>query len=537
MTVYKVLLVDDEILIREAISENVPWEKHGFQLAHVCENGKTAIEYLEENEVNVVITDICMPYVDGMGLSKYIFENHPETMIIIFSGYSDFEYAKQAIQYNVAEYILKPITARELSEVLDKLKEKLDIEQSKEKKINKLTEIYHNYTKNEALIISRVLSSLVRGTQHVEKSIKELEEFDICIAEGDYRVAALDIDIFSEMYNADDELKKESALMSFVVENISSELMEKNRAGIAYRDSDNRVCLLFCKDNCLDKDIECRKICEDIKNNIYEAMKLSVSIGIGDVVQSLENLYKSYDSATHILKYRYTKGCGQIFDSKEDMSIGNPAELETYFHSIISAIRRNEKEVLLEHLDNVEHWMNSSYMSRNMAVAYLHQIMRMIKETVLETCDTFELTDNDISEVTSAGNISEAMKVIRSYAMKGLDSVLNVAQSSSEKQAVLALDYLEKNYSDPNLNLNQICEFLNISTSRFSSIFKEATGKTFVEALTNIRMERAKVLLRQTSLKNYEIAEKVGFSDPHYFSILFKKMTGKTPKEYAKDKQ
>ena len=536
MTVYKVLLVDDEILIREAISENIPWEKHGFELVHVCDNGKTAIEYLEENEVNLVITDICMPYVDGMELSKYVYENHPETMIIIFSGYSDFEYAKQAIQYKVAEYILKPVTAKELSAVLDKIKEKLDIEQSKEKKINKLTEIYHNYTKNEALIISRLLSSLVRGTQHVEKCIKELEDFDICIHEGTYRVAAVDIDIFSEMYNANDELKKESALMSFVVENISCEIMERYKAGMAYRDSDNRVCLLFCADNIGDIDRGCRGICEEIKENIHDAMKLSISIGIGEVVHSLEELYKSYNSATSILRYRYTKGCGEIFDSKEVMGIGDQMELENYFHAIVSALRSDDKEMLQKQLDNVEQWMSSSYMSRNMAVAYLHQIMRMIKETVLETCDKFELTDNDISEVTSAGNLQEAMKVIKSYAMKGMDSIVNVAQSTGERQAVLALDYLERNYSDPNLNLNQICEFLNISTSRFSSIFKEATGKTFVEALTNIRMERAKVLLRQTSLKNYEIAEKVGFSDPHYFSISFKKMTGKTPKEYAKEK-
>ena len=529
---YKVLLVDDEILIREAISENVPWEKHGFELAHVCDNGKTAIEYLKENTVDLVITDICMPYVDGMGLSKYIYENHPETMIIIFSGYSDFEYAKQAIQYKVAEYVLKPVTARELTEVLDKIKEKLDVEQSKEKKINKLTEIYHNYTKNEAIIISRVLSDLVRGSQHVEKSIEELKEFDICIQEGKYRVAAIDIDIFCDMYNADNELKKESALMSFVVENISGEIMGEYKAGISYNDTDNRVCLLFCED---DNDTSI-SICEEIKESVYDAMKLSISIGIGKRVSSLEDLYKSYKSATEVLRFRYTKGCGQIFDAENDFSLQNQKELEDYFHAVIAALRTSNKDMLEEALRNIESWFSKRYLSRNMAVAYLHQVMRMIKEAVLETCDTFELTDNDITSVTTAVNLSKAMGFIREYANKGFDATVNVAQTSGERQAVLALDYLEKNYSDPNLNLNQICEFLNISTSRFSSIFKEATGKTFVEALTNIRMERAKTLLRQTSLKNYEIAEKVGFSDPHYFSISFKKMTGKTPKEYAKEK-
>lgn len=99
----------------------------------------------------------------------------------------------------------------------------------------------------------------------------------------------------------------------------------------------------------------------------------------------------------------------------------------------------------------------------------------------------------------------------------------------------MALDYIREHYGDSELGLNQICEYLNISTSRFSSIFKESTGMTFLEALSNIRMEKARQLLCQTTLKNYEIAEKVGFSDPHYFSIAFKKATGMTPKEYARE--
>ena len=109
--------------------------------------------------------------------------------------------------------------------------------------------------------------------------------------------------------------------------------------------------------------------------------------------------------------------------------------------------------------------------------------------------------------------------------------------SSGHRQAALAMDYIKTRYMQPDLNLNQICSYLNISTSYFSTIFKEMTAETFVESLTRIRMEKAKELLENTTLKNYEIAEKVGFSDPHYFGISFKKMTGKTPTEYAREKR
>lgn len=312
-TVYKVLLVDDEILVREAIGAKIEWGQLGFELVGDCENGKDAIEFLKETPVDVVLTDICMPYIDGMGLSKYIHENLPQTTTIIFSGYSDFEYAKQAIQYKVAEYILKPVTAKELSEVLNRIREKLDGERQQEQKLDELTKVYQSYTKNEALIISRALSRLVRGTQDVETSLRELEEFGITIKGGSYRVAAVDIDVYSDLYETDDDLKKESALMSFVVENISNEIVNNHNAGLAYRDSDNRVCILFRTNKPKEYAGQVNAICREIKSTVYDAMKLSVSMGIGSYVTSLEELYKSYDSATAILKFRYTKGTGVIF--------------------------------------------------------------------------------------------------------------------------------------------------------------------------------------------------------------------------------
>jgi two-component system response regulator YesN len=533
--VYKVLLVDDEILVREAISAKIQWQQLGFELAGDCENGKDAIEFLEETPVDVVLTDICMPYVDGMALSKYIYENMPQTTTIIFSGYGDFDYAKQAIQYKVAEYILKPVTAKELSEVLSRIKGKLDGERRQEEKLDELTKVYHNYTKNEALIVSRILSRLVMGTQAVETSLQELEEFGVSVVGLVYRVVTIDIDVYSGLYEIDDELKKESALMSFVVENISSEIVDNHKAGLAYRDSDNRVCILFFTNKPKEFATEVSSICREIKDTVYQAMKLSVSMGIGISVNKLENLSKSYDSAAKILKYRYTKGSGVIFDCEKLRPVENPMELERNLKDIASAVRGRDKELLEDILNHIEERIKAGYVTRNRTVAYLQQVLRILHEIVYETNENFKLQDSDVSGITEARSLTEAMKLIRNYAKAGMEAVSEAGYSSGELQAIMAMDYIKENYNNPDLSLNQICSYLSISTSRFSSIFKEATGKTFMEVLTNVRMERAKQLLRQTSLKNYEIAERVGFSDPHYFSIAFKKMTGKTPKEYARE--
>ena len=127
--------------------------------------------------------------------------------------------------------------------------------------------------------------------------------------------------------------------------------------------------------------------------------------------------------------------------------------------------------------------------------------------------------------------------MVKNYVHEVFDRCASLNSSAGQKQAALALEYIRSHYAETELGLNDICSYLNISTSYFSTIFKEATGGTFLEFLSRIRMERAKELLEKTTLKNYEIAEMVGFSDPHYFGISFKKMTGKTPTEYAREKR
>lgn len=533
---YKVLLVDDEILVRDAIGKKIEWNKLGFELAGDCENGRDAIEFVKNNQVDLVLTDICMPHMDGMELSRWLYENYPQIKIIIFSGYSDFEYAKQAIQYKVSEYILKPVTAKELTEVLNRLKTKMDDLRKEERRMDELKKVYHNYTKNEALIIAKTLSRLVTGTQEVERSLYELREMGIEIKGTAFRAVAADIDVYSEWCESGSNgLKKESALMSFVVENISNEIVEEYEAGLVYRDSDNRVCMLLWTDAPQRFKEIVPNMCREIQEQISAAMSLSVSIGIGCYVDSLEDLPKSYESAVDVLKYRYSRGNGVLIDCEEEIKEGNVLELEPKLREIASALRGGDESGLMETLYSIENWFRERYVSRNKASSYLHQVLHAIHKNVLEAEEGFELEETLLSRVSEAQGIQSAMKLTREYAQKGIRAVNASRQTSAERQAGLAMDYMQKHYGDCELGLNQICEYLNISTSRFSSIFKEATGKTFIEVLTGIRMEKAKQLLRQTSLKNYEIAEKVGFSDPHYFSIAFKKTTGMTPKEYARE--
>lgn len=534
---YRVLLVDDEILVREAISENINWNGLGFQLVKVCENGKEAIEYLAEEEVELVLTDIYMPFVDGMKLSKYVYENHPRTKIIIFSGYGEFEYAKQAIKYKVSEYLLKPVTARELSDVLSNTYQKLENERQEEQQFKKMSSGYKKYTRNEAVIKSRTMSNFVKGTKDIKESMAELKDMNIHVAGDSYKVAILDIDIYSDLYDITESEKKESSLMAFAVENISNEIVTNHNCGFSFLDDDNRVCILFYTKRCGEFRAQVMKVCESIQVKIFDFMKLQVSVCIGQETTNLEELHVSYESASNLLSCRYTVGGNMLLDSddiKKDQWEA-AVDIEYCTKTLSDAIKVKDRSRVEEALGLIHQEISARYISRSKAVAYLHQVLRVICETANNMSIDMKLEDTVITKVSKAGSLQKAMGAVKEYAQFAMKQMEEVSQSSGDYQASLAVEYLRENFANADLNLNNICTYLGISTSHFSNIFKESTGATFTEVLTNIRIEKAKHLLKETSLKNYEIAEKVGFSDPHYFSITFKKITGMTPKEFVRE--
>ena len=158
---YKVLLVDDEALIREAISENIQWEEMGFAFMGACENGKQAMEVIEKEQPDLLLTDINMPFVDGMELTKFVYENYPDTKVVIISGFDEFEYAKNAVKYQVLEYILKPITPMEFSETLQRVKKILDERRESQRDMKKIRSAY---VSNLPTLQGRYLHHLLNGT-------------------------------------------------------------------------------------------------------------------------------------------------------------------------------------------------------------------------------------------------------------------------------------------------------------------------------------------------------------------------------------
>lgn len=537
---YRILLVDDEILVRDAIKENIDWEGLGCELTGICENGQQAAEFVKQHPVDIVLTDILMPYMDGMELSHFLHDNYPDVVIVIFSGFGEFEYAKKAIQYNVSEYLLKPVTAMELTEVINKMKDKVDQRRKEKAKMERLTRASESYRKNAQIIRFKAIEAVVNCTVDVKTGMEQLAAMGIELTEGSCRVAIFDIDIYSDIYQVDTVKRQESALMAFVLYNISDEIVKRENAGIAYQEGGNHVCILFQEKWGRDLNEKTKEICREIQQKMQEVMGISVSVGIGKWVRSPEQLLISHDTAEKAIQYRYLLGEGLLLDTEEKAPDQN-ISLEEFLNDLSDAIKAGSQEDAEKALRDIEAAVKRAMVEKSRACMYLQQVIRTIdricEDVSADMKKILKGRDMLLQQVTEQKSFGRACEVVREYVMKMFKMLTDMNSSSGQRQARMAVEYIQKNYMNPDLSLNDICSYLNISTSYFSTIFKEMTGETFTEVLIRTRMEKAKELLENTTMKNYEIAEKVGFSDPHYFGISFKKMTGITPTEYAREKR
>lgn len=537
---YRILLVDDEILVRDAIRENIDWKEMDCELVGDCENGQQAAAFVQEHEVDIVLTDICMPYMDGMELSHFLHDNYPDIVIVIFSGFGEFEYAKKAIQYNVSEYMLKPVTAMELRKVIESMKEQVDAKRREKAKLENLTKTSQDYRKNAIVIRSKAVESLVHLTRDVEQSLRELADMGIVLDSPNYRVAVFDMDLYADMEYIDMEKRQESALMAFVLFNVSDEIVTRENAGIAYQEGNSRVCILFTGNRTGEFARKIRDICKEIQSKVKEVIGIETSIGIGSWVRDPRELCMSYALAQKGILCRYLLGGNLLMDMEEEKT-DKELFIQEEIREFAEAVRSGKKEEMDDSLNKMEEKIKGALVDKSRACIYLQQIIRaagnVCESITSDTENIMRQREELLQKVTEQKSFQQAMALVRKYADYIYEQLCCMNSSSGKRQASMAMEYIRRNYMDADLSLNSICSYLNISTSHFSTIFKEVTGETFIEVLTRVRMEKARELLENTTLKNYEIAEKVGFSDPHYFGISFKKMTGKTPTEYAREKR
>lgn len=527
MSNYKVLLVDDEPEVISIMQKKLDWEGLGFTVSGYAGNGVQALEMIEKDQPDVVMTDIRMPYMDGMELSKNIRESYPDMKIVLFTGFDEFEYAKQAIHLNISEYILKPVNAAELTETLEKIKTDLDKDREDQKNVDALIRYYQE---SLPAMQSRFVTMLLENQIAPEELAQE---------EKDYRIEITKPYIAAVIFHVSTTHMPEGAdyqVLRMAVWRYMNEHLRKKWKALLFSYQHNTVMLaqLSQEDDVNRLTDECSMACRN-SGHVTGAL---VSAGVGTAVSDIKDFRSSWLGAREALSYRVLYGTGKAINIHEITPAGNDyyeVGGEESVHTILQQIRMGNEESLNEAIDSYAKELSSHATSVNQ---YRVELSGLIAALINFT------RNNDIPE--SWGTDKDPYQNIVEMDQNSFIVWLKVTcRSMQERLSVLressGASYVEKaeafvndHYADSALSLGEVCRKLGVSESYFSSVFKKETGQSFISYLTSYRMEKAASLLLETSDKSYVIGKKVGFEDANYFSYVFKKQYGVSPSKYRK---
>lgn len=531
---YRILIVDDEPDMREGIVQCVPWNDLGYQVVAQAENGQDALDKMENAKVDVILTDIKMPFMDGLTMAQRVSLLYPGVKIIILSGFDEFEYAKTAISLNVAEYVLKPINASELGTVLARVKEKLDEELTQQRSIDRLTE---SYEQMRPLIFERFLIELLWGTVSHEEAMARLAEYDTPLNDGGHYIVAV--------FQAEDSQRGGiigNELVPFSVADMVKGQVAGRCAYHVLQVSAMVVLISVWKDpSSFDQMIS---IAEEICARSARVLEVTLNAGIGRSYPQVISLHKSFAEARRAMEYKEIIGTGKAIyiGDMEQRNVGTRQHFdnrgEEYFIRLLKFGTTEQIEQFVvgigERLADANALERRAYMTGLFHALYSVSQYHDIQSSgeVSEKLQWFIHSSPQWEDLAvMSGWLREVCLLVR--------SVISENRKSSSRVLVdSAVRYLEEHYGESSLSVEQMCEKLHLSQSYFSTIFKQEMGQSFVRYLTELRMNRALELLEHTEEKTYEIAEKVGYDEPNYFSYVFKKQFGISPTKYrAKRKE
>lgn len=531
MKEYSVLLVDDEEDVVEAIIQKIDWGGLGYSLLGYAKNGLEALEIAEEKQVDVVLTDIKMPYMDGLTLSHKLKELYPSVKIIIFSGFDEFEYAKEAIRLEAEEYMLKPVDSAELSRIFKKVHERLDEEFDEKQNINRLK---NYYMESLPILQESFYTSLIEGNVRQEDLERTMLDYQITLPGKLYCIVVLhnSISLSPEGINP--------VLISMSIRKLAEERLSKNWQARFFTYLGNTVVITQ-----MEKEEDSYRLTDELETLCRMAKHVcnaTITAGVGKTVSSLMDLPLSYMGARDAVAYRVIYGRGKAIavsdinpEEKENRSLNRELLDEERLLDIYRSIRMASKEELFKDIDL---YIKNSSLENPSLQEYQFFLMDLVtnihKFLLSNQLDAGLIfpKEEDVYQKVQQFNLSELSVWMKRICEK-IQVVIQEKRSDKTKSFVKkAVEHVHSHYMDKDLSVEALSFELHVSAAYFSTVFKKETGKSFINYLTDYRMEKALRLLVEEEEKTYIIAESVGYSDPNYFSYAFKKKFGMSPSKY-----
>ncbi len=531
----RVFLVEDESIIRETLRDTVPWSQYGYSFAGEAGDGEMALPLIRQVKPDVLITDIRMPFMDGLALSELVSREFPEMKIVIISGYDDFEYARQAINIGVDRYLLKPITKKALLNALEELKEKIEGERANRSHLaqfHREAEEYEQYTRR--VFFERV----VAGQLSVQEIYESAAKLDIDLRAQCYTIAFFSVlpepAGSAEAYSEPGARLRDALLEHFL----------KYPEYILLRWNLTTYAVLLKGETAQMEELTRR--CVDAVRSQYalHAPEQNWYVAAGRPTQRLSALPACFEEVSRLWACRYILPRQHVLTADTVSFLtgtGSDCQLDQLDAgkvdpAILSGVMQSASAQEIpsfvdEYIRNVEEALSSKPFCQYLMLSVRFTAARFAAALGVNQREAFapltclELVGRNVTAADLRGYLSAILLRIVE---------LRDQASSSQFRSLLkqAVAYIDSHFAEESLSLNQVAREVNISANYLSAVFSQEMGATFTEYVTSKRMDRAKELLRTTDKRSGEVAAAVGYRDPHYFSFLFKKTQGCTPRDY-----
>ncbi len=525
----RIFLVEDESAVRESLRDMVPWNQYGYALAGEAGDGEMALPLIRQTKPDVLITDIRMPFMDGLALSELVSREFPEMKIVVVSGCDDFACAQRAIDIGVERYLLKPVSRRSLLQALEEIRKKIEGERASRDRLDRSRreeQAYEQYARRA------FFERIVAGQLTVQQIYETAARLDI-----DLRAQCYAIALFSapRERSGAGETRLRDALLEYFL---------KYPEYLLLRWSIDTYAVLL-KGAAAGMEELSRRCVEAVRERYAAyAPEADWYVAVGRPTQRLSTLPACFEEVSRLWAYRYvtprqhvltadtvsllTGTGGEKCLDRLDADRADPAILDGAMGSISA---QEVPRFVEEYVRGVEEALSSR--------AFCQYLMLSARFAAVRFAAGLGVSQQEaLAPLTCLDMVGQSVTAadLRSYLSAILLRVLELRDREAGGQCRgplrQALTYIDSHFTDGPLSLNQVARAVNISPNYLSAVFSQEMGETFTEYVTGRRMELARELLRTTDKRSGEVAAAVGYRDPHYFSFLFKKTQGCTPRDY-----